>query len=101
MAGRLSRHRPDGECRRVPDDRILWMWTDLMRFAHFPTINSVFSNAAVLRQLSRHVVGFPMENGHPMTRREVVSELPHSNEGCDPPQGGAPLTPPARRPAAA
>jgi hypothetical protein len=42
-AGRLSRHRPDGESRRVPDNRILWKGTDLMRFATLPTINSVSS----------------------------------------------------------
>jgi hypothetical protein len=41
-AGRLSRHRPDGESRRDPDDRMLWKGTTLKRFAHFPTINSVF-----------------------------------------------------------
>jgi hypothetical protein len=44
MAGRLSRHRPDGEIRRVPDYRMLWKWTAIIRFAHFPTINSVLSN---------------------------------------------------------
>jgi hypothetical protein len=47
--GRLSRHRPDGECRRVTDDRKLWKWTTPMRFAHFPSINSVISNVAELR----------------------------------------------------
>jgi hypothetical protein len=38
--GRLSRHRPDGERRRLNDDRILWMGTALLRFSPFPTINS-------------------------------------------------------------
>jgi hypothetical protein len=38
-AGHFSRHRPDCERRRVPDDRMLWKGTTLMRFAHFPTIN--------------------------------------------------------------
>jgi hypothetical protein len=37
-AGRLSRHRPDGESRRVPDNLMLWKRTALMRFAHFSTI---------------------------------------------------------------
>jgi hypothetical protein len=49
LAGRLSHHRPDGENRRVPDYRMLWNWTALMRFAPFPTINSVLSNAGELR----------------------------------------------------
>jgi hypothetical protein len=44
--GRLSCHRPDGETRRVLADRMLWKGTALMRFAPFPTINSVSSNAA-------------------------------------------------------
>jgi hypothetical protein len=48
-AGRFSRHRPDGECRRVPDYRMLWKGNTLMLFAYFPTINSVLSNAAELR----------------------------------------------------
>jgi hypothetical protein len=69
-AGRLSRHRPDGESRRVPDDRSLWKGTALMRFAPFPTINSVLSNAAELRRQSRHVVGVRVENRPPMTRRD-------------------------------
>jgi hypothetical protein len=42
--GRLSRHRPEGESRRVPDDRMLWKCTALVQFALFPTINSVLSN---------------------------------------------------------
>jgi hypothetical protein len=41
-AGRFSRHRPDGESRRVPYDPMLWKGTILMRFATFPNINSVF-----------------------------------------------------------
>jgi hypothetical protein len=41
-AGRLSRHLPDGESRLVPDDRMLWKWTAVMRFALCPSINSVF-----------------------------------------------------------
>jgi hypothetical protein len=45
-AGRLLRHPPDGESRRMPENWMLWMWTALMRFAHFPAINSVSSNAA-------------------------------------------------------
>jgi hypothetical protein len=49
MAGRLSRHWPDGESRRVPEDRMLWNGTALLRFAAFPTTNSVVSNAAELR----------------------------------------------------
>jgi hypothetical protein len=49
MAGRLSRHRPDGENRGVPDGRMLWKGNAQMRFASFPTINSVLSNAADLR----------------------------------------------------
>jgi hypothetical protein len=44
-AGRLSSHRPDGECRRLHDDGMLWKGTALMRFANLPTINSVLSNA--------------------------------------------------------
>jgi hypothetical protein len=49
-AGRLSRHRPDGESRRVPNDRMLWKWTALMLFATFPTIKSIQSNAGELRR---------------------------------------------------
>jgi hypothetical protein len=41
-AERLSRHLPDGESRRVPDDRMLWKGNTLMRFAQFPIINSDF-----------------------------------------------------------
>jgi hypothetical protein len=72
-----------------------------MRFAHFPTINSVLSNAAELRQQSRHVVGFPMEKISAMTERGVANEHPNLNEGCEPHQDGTPRTPPARGPAVA
>jgi hypothetical protein len=48
-AGRLSRRRPDGEFRRVCDDRILWKGTALKRFETFPTMNSVHSSAAEFR----------------------------------------------------
>jgi hypothetical protein len=34
-----------------------------------------------------------------MTRLELASEVPHSNEGCDPPQGCTPRTTTARGPA--
>jgi hypothetical protein len=37
-AGRLSRHLPVGECRRVSVDRMQWEWNALMRFGRFPTI---------------------------------------------------------------
>jgi hypothetical protein len=47
-ARRLSSHRPNGESWLVTDDRILWKWNTLMRFAHFSTIHSVLSNAAEL-----------------------------------------------------
>jgi hypothetical protein len=49
-AGRYSRHRPDGESRRVPDERMLWKRTALMRSVHFPTINSDLSNATEPRR---------------------------------------------------
>jgi hypothetical protein len=81
-AGRLSRHLPDGEWRRLPDDRTLWTETDLMRFADFPTINSVLSKEAELRRQSRHVFGVPMQNRPTMTRRDVASEHPILNEWC-------------------
>jgi hypothetical protein len=48
--GRLSRHRPGGESRRLPDDQMLWMWTALMRFDNISNINLVSSNAAELRR---------------------------------------------------
>jgi hypothetical protein len=67
-----------------------------MRFAPFPTINSVFSNAAALRLQSRRVVGVPMEILTPMTERDVALEHPNLNEGCEHTQGGTPRTPPAR-----
>jgi hypothetical protein len=72
-----------------------------MRFAHFPTINSVLSNAAELTWHSGLVFGVPMENRNPMTRRDGASELPQSNEGCYLPQCGTLRTPPARGPAVA
>jgi hypothetical protein len=75
---------------------MLWKGKAQMRFAHFPTINSVLSNAAELRRQSRHVFGVPMENRIAMTTRDGTSELPQSNEGCDPPQGGTLRNPPAR-----
>jgi hypothetical protein len=74
-AGRLSPHRPNGESRRVTDDRVLWKGKALKRFAPFPTLSSVSSNAAELRLQSHHVVGSPMENRPPMTRRDGASEL--------------------------
>jgi hypothetical protein len=55
--GSVSRHRPDGESRRVPDYLMPWKGTALIRFAHIPTINSVLSNAAELTLQSRHVAG--------------------------------------------
>jgi hypothetical protein len=101
VAGRLSPHWPDGEGRRVPDDLIICKGTALLRFAHFPTINSVLFNAAELRMQSDHIVGDAMENRPPMTTRDVASEIPNLNEGCEPTQGGTPRTPPARGPAVA
>jgi hypothetical protein len=95
--GRLSSNRPDGEKRRVPDDRILWKRPAMMRFAPFPTINSVFSNAAEIRRQSRHEFGVPTKNRTAMTTRDGASELPQMNEWCDPLQGGTICTPPARR----
>jgi hypothetical protein len=83
----------------VPDDRMLWKGTGLMRLPPFTTINSVLSNAAELRRQSRHVVGVQMEKRSPMTERDVASEHPNLNEGSEPLQGGTPRTPPARRPA--
>jgi hypothetical protein len=100
-AGRLYRHRPDGESRRLPDDRMLWKGTTLMRFAPFPTINSVFSNVAELRRKSLNVISVPMENRPTMTRRDVASDLPNSKEECESHHGGTPRTPPARGPAVA
>jgi hypothetical protein len=100
-AVRASCHRPGGECRRVHEDRMLWKGTPLMRFAHFPTINSILSNGAELRLQSIHVVGCPVENRTPMTRRNGASELPHSNEGYDQSQGVTHRTQTARGPAVA
>jgi hypothetical protein len=99
-AGRLSRHRPDGKCRRVPDDRMLRKWTALMLFAPFPT-NSVLSNAGEFRPQYRHIVGFSMQNRAPMTRLNGASELPHSNKESKFIQCRTPRTPPARGPAVA
>jgi hypothetical protein len=48
-AGRLSRHRPEGESRGLSNERMLWKENTLMRFAQFRTINSVLCNAAELR----------------------------------------------------
>jgi hypothetical protein len=75
---------------------MLWKGIALLRFAHLPTINYALSNAAEPRRHSRHVFGVPMENRTSMTARDVASELPESNEGCDPPQGGTLCTPPAK-----
>jgi hypothetical protein len=72
-AGRFSRHRPDGECRRVPIDRMLWNGIALMRFAHFPTIKSVHSHAPELRLQSRHVFGVHMEKRTTMSGRDGAS----------------------------
>jgi hypothetical protein len=64
----------------VPDRRMLWNGTAVMRFADFPTIYSALSNAAEHRRQSRHVFGVPMETRTSMTRRDGASELPQSNE---------------------
>jgi hypothetical protein len=69
-----------------------------MRFAPFPTINSILSNAAELRLKSRHVVGVHIENRPTMTMRDWATELPHSNEECDLFQGGTTRMPTARGP---
>jgi hypothetical protein len=95
-AGHLSSHRPDGESRRVPVDRMLWKGTALMRFAHVTAINSVLSNAADLRMQSHNVVGVRMENRPPVTTSDGESVLPNLNEGCKQPQDGKPRTPQAR-----
>jgi hypothetical protein len=60
---------------------MLWKWTALMQFAHFPTINSLMSNAGDLKWQSRHVVGISMEIRRPMKMRDGSSELPHLNKG--------------------
>jgi hypothetical protein len=72
-----------------------------MRFARFPTINSVLANAGVLRREERHVVVFSMENRPKMTRRDGASDVPLSNERCKPNQCGAPRTQTSRGPAVA
>jgi hypothetical protein len=59
--------------RQLPNDRMLWKGTALMRFASFPTINSVLSNSAELRRQSRHVFGVPMENRTAMKTRDGAS----------------------------
>jgi hypothetical protein len=64
----------------MPDDRMLWNGNALKRFAHFPTLNSVHSNAAEIRLYSRHLVGNSKENRPTMTRRDRASELPNSKE---------------------
>jgi hypothetical protein len=59
MAGSLSRHLPNGESRRLPDDRMLRTGTALMLFADFPSSIQFFP----LRQSSdgSHAtyLGFP------------------------------------------
>jgi hypothetical protein len=57
----------------MPHNRMLMKGNALMRFAHFPSINSVLSNAAVLRRQSCHVFGVPMENRTPMTTHDLAS----------------------------
>jgi hypothetical protein len=69
-AGRISKHRPEGESRRITDDQMLWKGNARMRFAHFPTIISVLSIAPEIRLQSQHVVGVPTENRPPMTWRD-------------------------------
>jgi hypothetical protein len=100
-AVRVSRHRTCSESLRLSDNRMLCKGTALMRFAHIPTINTVLSNAAVLRLQSHHVVGFPTENRPLLTTRDGASELRNLNEWWEPPQGGQPRTPQARGPAVA
>jgi hypothetical protein len=95
-AVRVSRNCPNGESLRVPDDRMLWKGKALMRFAPFPTINSVLTNAAEVRLQSCHVFGVQMEKRSPMTERDVSSEHPNLNEGCEHPQVCTPRTPRAR-----
>jgi hypothetical protein len=52
-----------------------------MRYSLFLIFYSEISNAAELRLQSHHVVGSPMENRTPMTRRDGASELPNLNKG--------------------
>jgi hypothetical protein len=85
----------------MPDDRIFWKGTTLMRFALFPTFNSVLHNAAELRLQSHQVVGFRKENRPPMTRSDGSSELLKLIQGCEMPQGGTRRTPQARGPTVA
>jgi hypothetical protein len=80
----------------MPDVRLLRKRNALKLFAPFATINSDLSDAAELRLQSRHVVGFPMENRFPITRRDVASELPRSNERFKLTQCGTLRTPQAR-----
>jgi hypothetical protein len=94
-SGRLSPHRPDGDSCRMTDDRGLWKGNAQMRFATFPTINSVISNASDLRQQSHDLVVLPKENRSPMTGRDRASELPNLNECFYEHQGGQPRTPQA------
>jgi hypothetical protein len=61
----------------MPDDRMLWKGYILIRFAHFPTTNSVISNAPEFRLQSRNVFRVHMENRLPMTRRDGASEITH------------------------
>jgi hypothetical protein len=96
--GRPSRHRPDGESRQLRDDRMLWKGNALMRFAVYPTINSVLSNVSELRRQSRHVFAVPMGNRPPMTCLDVSSEHTNLNECCENSPGGTPCTPPSRGP---
>jgi hypothetical protein len=84
---------------RVTDDRILWKGTALKQFALFPTINSERSNAAELRRLSCHVIGFRIKKTLPMTDLDVAPEHPNLNEWCEHTQGVTPRRPPARGPA--
>jgi hypothetical protein len=71
---------------------MLWKGYALMRFAPFPTINSILTNGAELRLQSLLVFGVPMEKRTPVTRRDGASELPLSKEGCDPIQSCTPRT---------
>jgi hypothetical protein len=64
-----------------------------MRFATFPTINSIRSIAAEFRLQFRHVVVVPMENRTSMSRRDCASELLHLNAVCDQSKGGTTRTP--------
>jgi hypothetical protein len=58
-AGPLPHHRPDGESRQVPDDRMLRMGTALMRFAPYATINSFFPMRLNSRGSQGTLLGFP------------------------------------------